>query len=121
MQTTSIRRKVQAVSSRLAADGHGGIVVVVTTSTEVGLAPGDRFTCLGNALFAGERGIGWLGAPTGRRATAREAQEARAPYSVPRRLKPAPQPDEDQLDDAEALRLCQLEQRRAPVDLLNAA
>jgi hypothetical protein len=49
------------VSSRLSDDGRGGLVVVVTTSSDVGARVGERFRAIGNDLAAAEHGIGWLG------------------------------------------------------------
>lgn len=101
-------------SSRLALDPHNRPVVVVTTGA-ADIEPGHVFYVLD------PHGIG-LFEPHGRRPTAREQAEARAPYeSSPRRWdKPLEVPD-DELDDAQALEAARREQQRTPVDLFQQA
>jgi hypothetical protein len=67
---------------------------------------------LGDCLDGGA--FGWLGSRTGRCASAREMLAARVPYR-------APAQELERIDDAEALRLCRLEQPRQPADVVNVA
>jgi hypothetical protein len=59
------------VSSRLALDGKGRRIVVVTTPTEPHLEPGRVFFVIGDDLRAVDTGVYWMGAPTKRNGRAR--------------------------------------------------
>jgi hypothetical protein len=100
------------MSSRLAVDGRGRKIVIVTSSTD-GLPVGYVFAVLDWGQFF---------TPPGRPPTARERAGAREPYNAPKPMSSSMEdvPDEV-LDDAEAIRQAMLEQRRQPVDLLSAA
>jgi hypothetical protein len=97
------------VSSRIV----GGFVVVADPARADFL---HVYRLLGNSFGPG---IQWLGKGGGRPPTPREQAAARTPYRAPAPLLDKSEPDEDDLDDAEALRLCRLEQERAPADLVN--
>jgi hypothetical protein len=102
------------MSSRLALDGRGRKIVIVTSSTD-GLPIGYVFAVLDwNGFFT----------PPGRAPTAREMASARPPYdsnSAKRaRLERLEIPDEE-LDDAEAIRQAMVQQMREPVHLVSAA
>lgn len=63
---------------------------------------------------------------TGRPPTARERAESKPPYesktkAAARERRTTVELDDDELDDAEAIRQAMLEQRRQPVDLVNIA
>jgi hypothetical protein len=99
------------MSSRLALDGHGRKVVIVTTSTD-GLPIGYVFAVLDwNGFFT----------PPGRAPTAQERMSARPPYESKTRAatwERRANRDDEQLAEAEAIRLAMLEQRREPADLI---
>jgi hypothetical protein len=96
------------MSSRLAIDDTGRLIVVGTGEL---------------------RGMRWLVVdmfeifvPRGRPPTARERAGVREPYRST--ASPAWQlhePENDQLDEAEAIRAAMVEQRRTPPDLVNVA
>jgi hypothetical protein len=102
------------MSSRLALDGQGRKVVIVTTSTD-GLPVGYVFAV-----------VDWTGffEPRGRPPTARErTASSRFFYDAnsAKRQRTQEALDDDQLDEAEAIRQAMIEQRRRPVDLLSTA
>jgi hypothetical protein len=55
------------VSSRLAQDSRGRLVVVVTASCDAGLRIGETFRVLGNDMPVNAPGFRMLGVKTGRR------------------------------------------------------
>ena len=107
------------MSSRLAADAFGRQIVVITTPS-AGLDSGMRFLMLGNEFRCNQDGVFWCGYREGRRPTAREMAEARAPFNAPREYD-LPKVDDDDLSEPDALFLARVEQEREPVDLLNVA
>ena len=100
----------------MAIGPDGRLVAVITDPAradyrDILVVVGNQFSDTG-AAFTGQR--------HGRAPTAEERAKA-APYRAPTYEPAPPAGDEDDLDDQEALRLCRLEQQRAPVDLLRAA
>jgi hypothetical protein len=73
-----------AVSSKLARDSQGRLVVVVTAVSEPGLSVGQRFVVLGNDLPCSASGFDWLGKHTGHPATVDERVEAETGHGSPR-------------------------------------
>jgi len=105
------------MSSRLAVDGNGRAVVVVTTPAPC-LEVGMRFPVV-DAIELNT----WLTA-RGRPPTAREQAEARPPYRSPnavRRELAREAPDDELLDERAALEACRREQQREPADLIGRA
>ena len=110
------------MSSRFAADAHGRQIVVVTTPS-AGLDVGMRFLLIGNEFTSAQDGVWWTGYREGRRPTAREMAEARAPYNPSARYQRehAEPVDDDLLPEPTAIELARLEQQRSPTDLVNVA
>jgi hypothetical protein len=105
------------MSSRLAVDGHGRAVVVVTTPSPC-LEVGMRFPVV-DAIELNT----WLTQP-GRPPTAKEQAEARPPYVSPnpsRRAAKREDLDDELLDERAALEACIREQQREPADLIGRA
>lgn len=107
-------------SSRL--QGSPGDLFAVISAPGSILELGRTFSVLGNELS--ERR--WTGLPTGRPAEARERAQARPPYETAKLAaswakRAAANVHDDELDDAEALRQCRVEQQRSPVHLVSAA
>jgi len=108
------------VSSRLALDPLGRQVVIVTTPSPQ-LSVGEWFLVVDPTVF------GLLPTRTGRSATARELAWNRrdAPYESNRDRRhmhlPTPEVPDEELAEAEAIRLARLEQQREPVHLVSAA
>jgi len=102
------------VSSRLAVDGNGRAVVVVTTPSPC-LEVGMRFPVV-DAIELNT----WLTA-RGRPPTAEE-RAIRAPYSHQKVWSwPRQPPDDNELDEKAALEACIREQQREPTDLIGRA
>ena len=64
------RRKIERVGSRLTTDSRNRLIVEITTSSDVGLVPGDRFIVIGNDFEVAATGIRMLGTKTGSRKNA---------------------------------------------------
>jgi hypothetical protein len=100
------------VSSRLAVDGLGRMVAVITVRLP-DLEPGHCF------LVVDPRLVGLM--PTvGRLPSSRERTDVRAPYdptSAKRRRAQLVEVPDDELDDAEAVAAAYAEQRREPADV----
>ncbi len=111
-----VPRRLRGVSSRLALDPFGRQVVIVTTPSPQ-LSVGEWFLVVDPTVF------GLLPTRTGRSATARELAWNRrdAPYESNRRPPPKPEVPDEELAEAEAIRLARLEQQREPVHLVSAA
>jgi hypothetical protein len=71
------------VSSKLAYDRRGRLIVVAT-STNSAQTNGDRFLVCGNDLPVNEVGFGWLGRSSGHLASAAERVEAATRHGSPR-------------------------------------
>jgi hypothetical protein len=103
------------MSSRLGVDPHGRAVVVVTTPS-LWLDVGERFLVVDVFELGFTR--------PGRAPTPREMMSARPPYESKTRAatwERRAEQDDEQLAEAEAIRLAMLEQRRTPPDLVNVA
>jgi hypothetical protein len=101
------------VSSRLAVDGQGRQVVVVTTPAPF-LQVGQRFPVVDELVK-----LNTWARSTGRPPTAQEMAQARPPYVDPRTGKRREERDEgDWMDEKAALEACRREQQREPVDLI---
>ena len=97
-------------SSRLVIDSYGRLVAEGTLLDVKGL----RWLVLEwREMFE----------PHGRPPTPEEKLRTRAPYNAPKPLLDRSNSDvpDEELDDAEAIRMAMLEQRRQPVDLVNIA
>jgi hypothetical protein len=113
-------------SSRIALD-PGGVLVVIVTTPAPDVRLGQTYRVLGNTVLATlvgeERMFGFLG-ERGRQATPQERVEAKPAYETPKTVAmwvKRAEPDEDELDDTEALHQCRHEQQRDPQCLLDAA
>src|SRR6266536_4242863 len=106
-----VTRRHRGVSSRLALDPFGRQVVIVTTPAPP-LSVGEWFLVVDPTVF------GLLPTRTGRPATARELMWNRrdAPYDPNRDRRPPPKPEvpDEELAEAEAIRLARHEQQRQP-------
>lgn len=91
------------MSSRLARDRLGRLVVVVT-APQPGCDAGARFLALGNTLEAAGTGVWFLGVPTGRRAerAGREAPANGRP-GQPRQVWPPDYPERARMLHAQGL------------------
>jgi hypothetical protein len=99
------------MSSRLALDGRGRKIVVVTSSTD-GLPVGYVFVVID---------WGELFTPRGRPPTARERSGARLPYNAPAAIPTSIEIPDEELDEQAAVAAAYAEQRKAPPDLVNIA
>jgi hypothetical protein len=72
------RRNIRLVSSRLAQDSKGRLVVVVTSTCDTSLRVGEVFRVLGNDMPVNEVGYRWLGTKTGRRSDAHDRAPRRS-------------------------------------------
>jgi hypothetical protein len=116
------------VSSRLAVDRYGRTVAIISVRTLPDVELGYQYVILGDTIASAGTRIFRLADETrraSRPATAREQQEAQrhAPYrpSLSRREREQEVPDDEALDEAEAIRAAMIEQRRMPPDLVNVA
>jgi hypothetical protein len=104
--------------SKVTLDQHGRPIVVVTSPTIPELPVGMRFVLRGNAFDDAGHAC-WLGVPTGRPPL--PAEQASGAYCTPVRpakLRPQPEPDDDELPEAQAIEFARREQQREPVSLV---
>ena len=104
--------------SRLGYDGLGRRIVVQTDES-VGIRLGETFLLRGNDLRCVQDGVFWMGV-SGRPPTEAERRQTRTPYRAPT-YEPAPEPDDDELDEQAAIAAAYLEQRQQPADVVNVA
>ena len=78
---------------------------------------------IGNEFRSAEDGVWWTGYRVGRRPTAREMAEARAPCNPSARYQRehAEPVDDDLLPEPTAIELARLEQQFTPADLVDVA
>jgi hypothetical protein len=116
------------MSSRLAVDRYGRTVAVISVGTLPDVPLGYHYVVLGDTIASAGVRVFFLADETrrsSRPANARERQDAQrhAPYrpALSRAAREQQDVPDDQLADAEAVRLARLEQQRQPVDLIGRA